>query len=71
MLCNVNSIKYQTNIFLCSSFRKVQGDGEEVNLEREFRKKYDSAGQKKKHELKGWFDLANDTDRQTHYDRKS
>jgi hypothetical protein len=24
--------------------RKVQGDGEEINLEKEFRKKYDSSG---------------------------
>jgi hypothetical protein len=26
------------------TFRKVQGDGEEINLEKEFRKKYDSSG---------------------------
>jgi hypothetical protein len=28
-----------------SPCRKVQGEGEEVNLEKEFRKKFDSAGE--------------------------
>ena len=41
---------------ILSAARKVQGDGEEVNLEKEFRKKYESPGQfRKKYESPGQF----------------